>query len=730
MLVSSLLCVCGGRGLADDAPSAEKIAEWRKSAEQGDADAQSHLGFQYLMGEGVPKDDVEGAKWVSKAAEHGHANAQLNLGSCYSDGRGVPMDKKEAFIWYSKAANQGNADAQFLLGACYLKGEGVPKDDAVAVRWLSKSAEQGQVLAQLNLGVCYGKGTGTPKDVKVGVKWMMKAAEQGQATAQVNLGMCYASGDGVAKNDVEAIKWWRKAAEQGLDQAQYNLGSCYLKGTGVIKDYVLAYMWLNLSAAAGDATPAKARDELAKEMSPEQIAKAQSMCREWKPSNATHEPSPPAVTQEKLHLTAEEQVLRNLFTEIYFARNAGGDDIIRLLTKYGISRKGVWIPADATTGQSKDRLLNLSNDLLQLAHTNKQAAALAEKFNLANYDNKVLERQRLAEEAKGNGPIGIEHTTEPLFAQIPGGEFTMGDRLDEDKNAPPHKVNVSAFYMQKMEVSKAQWDAVREWGAKHGYADLPEGKGKAADHPVQSVSWYDVVQWCNAKSEMEGLTPCYYTDTAQTSVYRNGSIDLANTMAMWTANGYRLPTEAEWEKAARGGLDGKRFLWGDVISLEQANFSNTGKESFQTGSTGPTGRDGGEPNTTPVGRFPANGFGLHDMAGNVCEWCWDRDGRYPSTLQTDPRGAAAGTCRVLRGGAWGSNASACRAASRDFIDPGAAYYHYGFRCVRSSMAPGSPVVEMEATPLLKPAAKEAAKPARGSSGNGSLRARTKQFDDL
>ena len=335
--------------------------------------------------------------------------------------------------------------------------------------------------------------------------------------------------------------------------------------------------------------------------------------------------------------------------------------------------------------------------------------------------------------AKGGESIGVEAITADSFALIAAGEFTMGDALDGDKNAPPHKVSVSAFHMQKMEVSKAQWDDVREWGVKYGYSDLPEGKGKAASHPVQTVSWYDVVKWCNARSEMERLTPCYYTDKGQSLVYRSGSTDLESTMVNWCANGYRLPTEAEWEKAARGGLVNKRFPCGDTISHEAANFSNTGKQFYQAGTTGmhPACLAGGEPHTSPVGSFTANGYGLHDMAGNVCEWCWDRDGRYPSTVKTDPRGAAAGSCRVLRDGAWGSNAQTCRVAYRNFIEPGSAYYNYGFRCVRSSMAPGRPVVETaEVMEPQKTASKEPEKPARGRSGNGSLRARTKQFDDL
>jgi len=277
----------------------------------------------------------------------------------------------------------------------------------------------------------------------------------------------------------------------------------------------------------------------------------------------------------------------------------------------------------------------------------------------------------------------------PGFALIPAGEFTMGDALDGDKAAPPHKVNVSAFYMQKKEVSKAEWDEVRAWGLKNGYTDLPEGECKAVDHPVQTVSWYDVVKWCNAKSVKEGLLPCYYTDAAQTAVYQTGKSDLANTMVKWSAKGYRLPTESEWEKAARGGLNGKRFPWGDAISHEQANFYNVGKEFYQNGTAGchPTYyKTGWQPYTSPRGSFAANGYGLYDMAGNVFEWCWDRFGEYPSAGATDPRGAASDSRRVFRGGSWGRSASGVRCASRDsslpdftnFADDG-----FGFRLARS-----------------------------------------------
>lgn len=153
------------------------------------------------------------------------------------------------------------------------------------------------------------------------------------------------------------------------------------------------------------------------------------------------------------------------------------------------------------------------------------------------------------------------------FALIPEGSFTMGDHLDGDKGAPEHEVNVSAFYVARHEVTKALWDEVKVWGASHGYTDLSEGEGRALEHPVVVINWYDMVKWCNAKSEKEKLTPCF---TVTGAIYKTGESD--DVVCNLAANGYRLPNEAEWEKAARGGLKGKRFPWGDAISHSEANF--------------------------------------------------------------------------------------------------------------------------------------------------------------
>ncbi len=269
------------------------------------------------------------------------------------------------------------------------------------------------------------------------------------------------------------------------------------------------------------------------------------------------------------------------------------------------------------------------------------------------------------------------------FSLIPAGAFTMGDSLDGDSSAlPTHTVNVSAFYMGQHKVTKAEWDGVRTWAASNGYTDLAVGAGKASNHPVQTVFWWDVIKWCNARSEKEGLAPCY---TVGGAVMKTGTT--APTVN-WAANGYRLPTEAEWEKAARGGLSGKRFPWGDTISHSQANYSSSASFAYDVSPTRgyhPTYGTGAYPYTSPVGSFTANGYGLHDMSGNVYEWCWDWYGSYASGVQTDPRGASSGSARVVRGGNWGNGEYYCRAALRNNVDPGGAGYGIGFRTARSSV---------------------------------------------
>jgi formylglycine-generating enzyme required for sulfatase activity len=275
------------------------------------------------------------------------------------------------------------------------------------------------------------------------------------------------------------------------------------------------------------------------------------------------------------------------------------------------------------------------------------------------------------------------------MALIPAGSFTMGDTLDGEGDAIPMSVYVSAFYMDTNLVTYSLWTNVYQWATSNGYDFGNTGLGKAANHPVQTVNWYDCVKWCNARSEMEGLTPCYYTDASQTTVYRNGNIDLAANCVNWAANGYRLPTEAEWEKAARGGLSGQRFPWGNLMSETNANYYGCISGCGFSYDLGPNGynaafTNGGMPYTSPVGSFAANGYGLYDMAGNLQEWVWDKYGTpYGQPTTNNPTGPESGFDRVWRLGCWSEPAFTLRVAYRDtYCHPYLAGDGTGFRCVR------------------------------------------------
>ena len=237
---------------------------------------------------------------------------------------------------------------------------------------------------------------------------------------------------------------------------------------------------------------------------------------------------------------------------------------------------------------------------------------------------------------------------------IPAGTFTMGyitgDGNDDEK--PAHEVTITRpFLMGKTEVTQAQWKSVMG-------ENMSNFKGDSL--PVETVSWFDAVDYCNKLSKQEGLDSCY-----------TGSGD--DIVCDFTANGYRLPTEAEWEYACRGGTK-TDYSTGDMTNPE-GNDPSLNLAGWYEENCGKK--------THNVGSKRANPFGLFDMHGNVWEWCWDWDSKYTASSSTDPRGPSSGsTLRVLRGGSWGNNALSCSSAYRYYSCPAYRYYGFGFRIVR------------------------------------------------
>ena len=250
------------------------------------------------------------------------------------------------------------------------------------------------------------------------------------------------------------------------------------------------------------------------------------------------------------------------------------------------------------------------------------------------------------------------------FILIPGGSFQMGSRIES--NNVIHEVMVPDFWMGSTEVTLKEWNRVRDWARDFGYVFFSEGSALKPDCPVSEITWYDAARWCNAKSEMSGLRPCYYlgTDRTFSEVYCAGQVELNNAMVDWEADGYRLPTEAEWEKAARGKLVGKRYPNGNKLTEEDANHS--------LDHVGPR----------PVKSYPPNGFGLYEMAGNVWEWVWDWYSSDISALTDDPRGPLHGERRCVRGGGSSGSLDSCGVAVRVSMRADVSLNTGGFRMVR------------------------------------------------
>ena len=335
--------------------------------------------------------------------------------------------------------------------------------------------------------------------------------------------------------------------------------------------------------------------------------------------------------------------------------------------------------ATRITAFRPDGTLVWTNALSGTNYTIQTVTALPGGANWVDYVQlPVTQRVNTNQIIAFNPPAGV--------ALIPAGSFTMGDTLDGDPDANPMNIYVSEFYMDVNLVSYGLWTNVYAYATANGYSFFHAGAGKnnVTNQPVQMVNWYDCVKWCNARSQQAGLTPVYYTDAGLTQVYKTGTV---TNYVNWAANGFRLPTEAEWEKAARGGLSGQRFPWGNLISESQANYYGaTYVNSYDLGPNGfnAIGSIGGTyPATSPVGSFDLNGYGLYDMAGNVYEWCWDYYGTpYGQPTPTNPTGLATGLARVLRGGPWNTRPEAARCAFRTAYDPISVYNYLGFRCVR------------------------------------------------
>ena len=258
------------------------------------------------------------------------------------------------------------------------------------------------------------------------------------------------------------------------------------------------------------------------------------------------------------------------------------------------------------------------------------------------------------------------------FVYVPGGTFTMGDTRGGglDNELPTHSVTLNSFYIGKYELTQAEYSQYLQPGSSWTSND-----GLGNNYPAYYVSWYAILKYCNLRSMDEGLTPVYSISgstnpaawgTVPTSYNSTWNAAICN----WSANGYRLPTEAEWEYAARGATNNPDYLY--------SGSDDVGTVAWYEGNNSTYG-------SKPVGTKGPNGIGTYDMSGNLWEWCWDWYSGYSSSPSSNPTGPTSGTGRIGRSGRWSNSANSCRVAYRLYINPYSSDYGVGFRVCRAGL---------------------------------------------
>lgn len=233
------------------------------------------------------------------------------------------------------------------------------------------------------------------------------------------------------------------------------------------------------------------------------------------------------------------------------------------------------------------------------------------------------------------------------MVRVEGGTYMMGSEYGDKDEKPVHQVTITPFYISPYELTQKEWVQ---------YMPTNPSTFRGDNHPVEGISWYDAVRYCNLRSEAEGLTPCY-----------SGSGD--GIVCDWSADGYRLPTEAEWEYAARGGANILQRLFSGSDAVDEVAW-------YKENSGG---------STHPIGTKASNNLNLYDMSGNVYEWCWDRwiKAYDPNWTSVNPKGTEKGIYRIARGGAWDLDAYNARITFRSNYKPETTLNNKGLRLVRS-----------------------------------------------
>lgn len=270
-----------------------------------------------------------------------------------------------------------------------------------------------------------------------------------------------------------------------------------------------------------------------------------------------------------------------------------------------------------------------------------ESITTSKDHSLNGKDINVVIKSENNEEMKKKGFFITEKICNFEMIKLPGGTFMMGTEYGDGSKIPVHKVTVSPFYIGKFDVTQKQYFDIT--GKKPSYFE-------GDDNPVEQVSWYDAVNFCNKLSSKCGLKPYYLINGINVTIIGG--------------NGFRLPTEAEWEYACRGGTT-TLYYWGDELNGDYCWFRNNSDKR-----------------THPVGRKKPNAYSLYDMTGNVWQWCWDWYSKDPGPVN-DPHGPENGNYRLRRGGSWLNISINLHSASGDYYMPYGMDSDMGFRLAKS-----------------------------------------------
>jgi len=685
-----------GNGVPQDFKEAAKW--YRLAAEQGSAAAHYALGGLYFEGEGVPKDHKEAAKWLRLPAEQGDVHAQNSLALIYMNNEGVPQDFEEAAKWYRLAAEQGDESAQALLSVMYSIGRGVPVDFVLAHMWSTLSGSQGnedaiktrieleKMMAQSeiekaqemaknwkpkkhtsstsaitdtelakdfpeladSLGFQDAMEAYDRNDYEAAHKLFLPLAKRGHDGAQMLLGDLYQGGLGVPQDFEEAAKWYRLAVEQGsFFLAQFRLGELYREGRGVPQDFKEAIKWYRLAAEQGHVTSSIKLGLIY--LQGKEVSKDPKEAAKWTRIAAEQGDADGQSLLGFLYFSGQGVLKDNVLAYMWWnlASSQGSEQAIesRTMVEQQMS------PSQIEKAQEMARNWEPRVADLQHPQGDKRKPEVEHRRFKEEREN-VARPQRPVEPAAPQGMV-----------KIPGGEFRAG--LDPDVGfreckkypekfgckqesftgeGPERMVLIDTFYMDKYEVTQAKFEQVM--------GKNPSGI-KGANRPVGKVTWREADAYCQKV-------------------------------------GKRLPTEAEWEKAAKGGRN-TLYPWGNEFDGSKANFCDRSgsQEAYCQSSSKLSEFDDGHAYTAPVGSYAPNGYGLYDMAGNVDEWVadWHEKDYYKNASSANPKGPSwAGPFRlgykVLRGGSWFDIPSFLRTASRTGNFPLIRASAHGFRCAQ------------------------------------------------